>query len=138
TADGTVQYVDCGFTFHDGRLSKRFIKFDHDIRFDADKKRPAHADIVFTDEDGQQFRVTADATHQDVNVYYGVALPNRVIGDGMMHSRWSSHDPDALAFAEAGALSMDQLMHFECDGMLGGRIFELSVRGDGCRRSPRG
>jgi hypothetical protein len=80
--------------------------------------------------------VTADATHQDVNVYYGLALPNRVVGDGVMHSRWSSHDPDALAVAETGALSMDQLMQFECDGMVGHGIFELFVMGDGYPRYP--
>ena len=34
----------------DGTLSKRFIKFEHDIHFDGDKKRPTHADIAFIDE----------------------------------------------------------------------------------------
>jgi hypothetical protein len=136
SADGTVQYVDGGFTFDDGRLSKRFTKFEHDVRFDGDRKRPAHADIVFTDEDGEQFRVTADATHQEANVYYGVALPNRVTGDAMLHSRWNSTNADELAIAETGALSMDQLMHFECNGMTGAGIFELFVMGDGYARYP--
>ncbi len=39
-ADGTVQYVDGGFTFDDGTQSKRFTKFEHDIQFDGDRKRP--------------------------------------------------------------------------------------------------
>jgi hypothetical protein len=131
-----VQYVDGGFTFDDGRLSKRFTKFEHDIRFDGERKRPAHADIVFTDEDGEQFHVTADATHQGVNVYYGAAPPNRVMADGLMHARWNSNDADDLAAAEAGALSMDQLMHFDCNGMSGAGIFELFVMGDGYARYP--
>jgi hypothetical protein len=136
SADGTVQYVDGGFTFDDGRLSKRFTRFEHDIRFDGERKRPAHADIVFTDEVGDRFRVSADAAHQDVNVYYGVALPNQVIGNGMMHSRWNSANADELATAEAGALSMDQLMRFECDGLVGSGIFELFVMGDSYMRYP--
>ena len=137
SADGTAQYVDGGLTHDDGTLSKRFVKFEHDIRFDRDKRRPAGADIVFTDEDGKQYAITATANEQLVNVYYGVHQPNRVIGDGgVIHARWDASNEDEVAFAESGALSMDQLMHFECDGMQGAGIFELFVMGDGYPRYP--
>jgi hypothetical protein len=136
SSDGSVQYVDGGFTHDSGHLSNRFTRFEHEITFDGDRRRPAHADIVFTDEDGEQFRVTADAREQGVNVYYGAAPPNRVLSDGVMHARWNSSDSDDLAVAEAGALSMDQLMRFECNGMTGAGIFELFVMGDGYPRYP--
>ena len=42
-------------------LSKRFVKIEHDVEFDGDRKRPARAVLVFTDEDGKTYRVTADA-----------------------------------------------------------------------------
>jgi hypothetical protein len=135
-ADGTVQYVDGGFTFDDGTQSKRFTMFEHDIRFDGERKRPAGADIVFTDEDGRRFEVTATASEPHANVYYGAAPPNRVLSDGIMHARWNSENPDELAIAEGGALSMDQLMRFECDDMTGAGIFELFVMGDGYPRYP--
>ena len=135
SADGEVQYVDGGFTHDDGTLSKRFTKFEHDIHFDGDKRRPASADIVFTDEDGKQYAVTATAKQQLVNVYYGIGQPNRVVGDnGVMHARWDASKPEELAIAEGGAMSMDQLMHFECDGMHGAGIFELFAMGDGYPR----
>jgi hypothetical protein len=137
SADGQVQYVDGGFTHDDGSLSKRFVRFEHDIRFDGGMRRPAAADIVFTDEDGRKFAVTATALQQLVNVYYGVAQPNRVIGEGgVIHARWDASNTDEVAYAESGALSMDQLMHFECDGMHGAGIFELFVMGDGYPRYP--
>jgi hypothetical protein len=136
SSDGSVQYVDGGFTHDSGHLSNRFTRFEHEITFDGDRRRPAHADIVFTDEDGEQFRVTADAREQGVNVYYGAAPPNRVLSDGVMHARWNGSDSDDLAVAEAGALSMDQLMRFECNGMTGAGIFELFVMGDGYPRYP--
>ena len=52
SADGTVNYVDGGITYDDGTLSKRFVKIEHDVEFDGDRKRPARAVLVFTDEDG--------------------------------------------------------------------------------------
>lgn len=70
SSDGTVKYVDGGITHADGTLSKRFVKLEHDVEFDGDRKRPSRAVLVFTDEDGKTYRVTADAPHQDVNVYY--------------------------------------------------------------------
>jgi hypothetical protein len=74
SADGTVQYVDGGITFADGNLSKRFVKIEHDVEFDGERKRPARAVLVFTDEDGKIYRVTADAPHQHVNAYYGLPM----------------------------------------------------------------
>ena len=61
SSDGTVNYVDGGITHTDGTLSKRFVKIEHDVEFDGDRKRPASAVLVFTDEDGKTYRVTADA-----------------------------------------------------------------------------
>ncbi len=61
SADGTVNYVDGGITHADGTLSKRFVKIEHDVEFDGDRKRPARAVLVFTDEDGGTHRVSADA-----------------------------------------------------------------------------
>ena len=60
SADGTVHYVDGGFTFEDGTISKRFVTFEHEVTFDGDRKRPLHADIVFTDEDGEALRGRGD------------------------------------------------------------------------------
>lgn len=134
-ADGTAQYVDGGFTHDDGTLSKRFVKFEHDVRFDGDMRRPTSAAIRFTDEDGKQYEVNATSKHLATNVYYGVNQPNRVIADGgVIHARWDASNADEVAFAESGAISMDQLMHFECDGMHGAGIFELYAWGDGYPR----
>jgi hypothetical protein len=136
SADGQVNYVDGGVTFVDGRLSKRFVKFEHDVRFDGDRKRPSHADIVFTDEDGVQYNVTAEAEHQDVNVHYGRPPAFAQHGDGLLHYAWNSNDPDQLTAIEGGAVSMDQLMRFEMDGMVGRGIFELLMMGDRYPRYP--
>jgi hypothetical protein len=136
SADGTVQYVDGGITYVDGSLSKRFVKFDHDVRFDGDRKRPAHADIVFSDEDGVQYRVTADAEHQHVNVHYGKPPSFAKQGGGLLHYAWNSNDAAQLTEMEAGAVSMDQLMRFELNGMGGHGIFELLMMGDRYTRYP--
>ena len=61
SSDGTVKYVDGGITHADGTLSKRFVNLEHDVEFDGDRKRPSRAVLVFTDEDGKTYRVTADA-----------------------------------------------------------------------------
>ena len=74
TADGEVTYVDGGITHTDGTLSKRFVKIEHDVTFDGDRKRPSSAVLVFTDEDGATYRVTADAPNQHVNAYYGLPM----------------------------------------------------------------
>jgi hypothetical protein len=136
TADGTVQYVDGGFTFTDGRQSKRFLSFNHDIRFDGNMKRPTGADIVFIDEDGIEFHVTAKALNLDVNVYHGPPHRSRRARDGTGFYHWSSNDADMLSEMEAGAVALDQLMDFELDGMTGHGIFELLAMGEGYRRYP--
>ena len=136
SSDGTVQYVDGGITFEDGTLSKRFVAFEHDVTFDGDGKRPVHADIVFTDEDGRTFRVTADSPHPDVGVFYGTSLPRRQQGEKVSFSAWNSTDAADLAEVESGALAVDQLMRYEMDGMSGSGIFELLIRGDHYQRYP--
>src|SRR6266403_832450 len=40
TSAGEVTYVDGGITHNDGTLSKRFVKIEHDVEFDGDRKRP--------------------------------------------------------------------------------------------------
>ena len=136
SADGTVNYVDGGITFVDGRLSKRFVRFEHDVRFDGGRKRPSGADIVFVDEDGDRHRVTARAEHQHVDVYYGRPPAFAQVQDGLMFSVWNSSDPQQLGQMERGAVSMDQLMRYEMDGMTGHGIFELLVMGDRYPRYP--
>ncbi len=95
-ADGTVKYVDGDITYADGTTSKRFVKLEHAVEFDGDRKRPARAVLMFTDEDGKTYRVTADAPHQDINVYYGLPLPTCTysdLGGGsyFIHFQWDSN-----------------------------------------------
>ena len=136
SSDGSVQYVDGGFTFDDGRLSKRFVKFHHDVSFDDGRKRPAHADIVFVDEDGANFVVTADAVHPNVNANYGAGHSRRQVGDGLSYYKWDSNDPADLDEVESSVVSLDQLMKFQMDGMTGHGIFELLIYGDRYQRYP--
>jgi len=136
SADGTVQYVDGGFTFDDGRQSKRFVKFQHEVIFDADRRSPTHADIVFVDEDGETFRVTADAKHPHVNANYGTGLSRRLTGDGLSYYTWNSTDAADLDEVESNVVSIDQLMQFQMDGLIGNGIFELLVHGDRYPRYP--
>ena len=121
SSDGTVNYVDGGITHNDGTLSKRFVKIEHDVEFDGDRKRPARAVLVFTDEDGKTYRVTADAPHQDVNAYYGLPMAHcsiQDLGDGayFIHFQWDSNDPEQLGETEGKSMALDQLMRFELDG----------------------
>lgn len=141
STDGTVQYVDGGITRNDGTLSKRFVKIEHDIEFDADRRRPATATLLFTDEDGQTYRVTADAPHPDVNVYYGLPMAHcqyEDLGDGayFIHFFWNSNDSDQLSEAEGKSMALDQLMRFDSAGDTGWGIFELLMGGDGYQRYP--
>jgi hypothetical protein len=137
SADGTVQYVDGGITYDDGRLSKRFVKFQHEVTFDGDRKRPIGADIVFVDEDGETIDVTAHAPHPDVTAYYGHGHSNRQSGgEGLSFYTWNGTTPDDLDEIESRTIAMDQLMHFEMDGMSGDGIFELLVQGDRYPRYP--
>jgi hypothetical protein len=136
SSDGTVQYVDGGFTFDDGSLSKRFVTFQHDVTFDGDRKRPLHADVVFVDEDGETFRVTAHARHQNVNANYGAGLSRRQMNDGLSYYKWNSTDPIDLDELESNLLAIDQLMEFELAGMTGHGIFEILIRGEHYERYP--
>ncbi len=137
--DGTVQYVDGGFTHTDGTLSKRLVAIEHDIRFDGEHKRPAAATLTFTDEDGRTFRLEGSAPHQHVNAYYGLPLPTLAmesLGDGEYFGSfpWSSAERDQLVALEAGSVSVDQLMRFELDGQVGHGIFEILCGAEGYQR----
>jgi hypothetical protein len=139
SSGGTVKYVDGGITYTDGRLSKRFVKLEHDVEFDGDRKRPTRAILMFTDEDGKTHRVTADSPHQDVNVYYGLPLSSckhTDLGGGsyFVYFRWDSNNPEELAEIEDKSMSIDQLMRFEFEGRTGWGIFELLLGGQGYPR----
>jgi len=136
SSDGTVQYVDGGITFDDGRLSKRFVTFEHDITFDGDRRRPIGAQIGFVDEDGQRFDIAAHSPHPHVNVYYGLGHSRRQTGSGVSYYAWDSSDLADLEEVESRTISLDQLMTFELEGMTGHGIFELLVQGDGYTRYP--
>jgi hypothetical protein len=141
SSDGTVKYVDGGITRADGTLSKRFVKLEHEVEFDGDRKRPARAVLGFTDEDGTSYRLTADAPQQDVNVYYGLPMAHCKyvdLGSGayFLHYRWDSTNRDELEETEGKSMSVDQLMRFHFDGQTGWGIFELLLGGDGYPRYP--
>ena len=141
TADGTVTYVDGGITHNDGTLSKRFVKIEHDVEFDDDRKRPARAVLVFTDEDGTQYRVTADSPHQHVNAYYGLPMSKCTyedLGGGayFIHFLWDSNNRDELVENEDKAMAIDQLMRFDLEGQTGWGIFEILMGGDAYPRYP--
>ncbi|MDG2029153.1 MAG: hypothetical protein P8J50_18815 [Acidimicrobiales bacterium] len=145
--DGTVQYVDGGVTYTDGTVSpKRFVRIDHEVEFDGDRKRPARVVLDFTDEDGTSHRVTGDAPHQNVAVYYGQPLKGFTLekmgaGEVFLHFPWNSTDSAELAAIESQAMSIDQLMRFEMNGddsttMVGHGIFEILSGGEGHSRYP--
>ncbi|OBK64520.1 hypothetical protein A5652_04415 [Mycobacterium sp. 1165178.9] len=65
----------------------------------GDRKRPARAVLVFTDEDGKAHRVIAEAPHPEVNAYYGLPMAHRHhddLGGGayFIHFAWDSCDLD--------------------------------------------
>jgi hypothetical protein len=139
--DGTVQYVDGGITHADGTLSKRFVRIEHDLEFDGDRKRPVRAQLVFTDEDGTRHRVTADTQHPHVNANYGLPLPtmsheDRGDGEYFVYFPWDSSDRDQLVALEAGTLSIDQLMRCEFGDMSGYGIVEILTGGKALARYP--
>jgi hypothetical protein len=137
--DGSVRYVDGGITHTDGTLSKRLVKIEHDVTFDGDRKRPAVATLSLTDEDVRTYQVTADSPRQQVNAYYGQPLPKLSFddlggGEYFLHFPWSSADADELVALEAGAISIDQLMRFDLEGMVGYGILEILSGSDGYKR----
>jgi hypothetical protein len=141
TRDGKVQYADGGISHFDGRLSKRFVKIEHEIEFDGDLKRPARAVLVFTDEDGETFRLTGDSPEQHVNANYGHPLPNLQVedlggGEYFGFFPWNSSDHEQLVALESKTISHDQLMRFTQDGDEGWGIFEILSGGLGYARYP--
>ncbi|BBY20228.1 hypothetical protein MSTO_04330 [Mycobacterium stomatepiae] len=141
SSDGTVNYVDGGITYHNGALSRRFVKIEHDVEFDAAFKRPARAVLVFTDEDGKAHRVTADTPYQHVNAYYGLPMAHcqyQDLGGGgyFIHFQWDSNDSAQLAETEGKSMALDQLMRFKLDGDTGWGIFELLMGGECYARYP--
>ncbi len=141
TADGEVTYVDGGITHTDGTLSKRFVKIEHDVKFDGDRKRPSSAVLVFTDEDGATYRVTADAPNQHVNAYYGLPMSKSTyqdLGAGayFIHFKWDSNDRDELVETEDKSMAMDQLMRFDLEGKTGWGIFEILMGAGAYPRYP--
>lgn len=130
--DGTVMFIDGGFCREDGTLSKRFVKMEHQVRFDRDLKRPLAADIVFFDEDGQRYEVQARAQHPNVNVYYGGLLDGAK--GAVCGQRWNETDEHVLRKVESISVASDQLMRYEFDGKVGYGIFECWVASDGYDR----
>ncbi|MBB2772542.1 MULTISPECIES: hypothetical protein [Mycolicibacterium] len=141
TSEGGVSYVDGGIVHNDGTLSKRFVSIDHDVEFDDDRKRPARANLVFTDEDGETYRVSAESPNQHVNAYYGLPMAKcryEDLGDGayFIHYRWDSTDRDELVETEDKAMAIDQLMRFDFDGRTGWGVFEILMGGRAYARYP--
>jgi hypothetical protein len=48
----------------------------------------------------------------------------------VLYHVWDSTDAAALTDVEAAVISLDQLMRFEMEGMIGHGIFELLVQGN--------
>lgn len=141
SSDGTVNYVDGGITYNDGSMSKRFVKMEHDVEFDGELKRPAGATLVFTDEDGATYRVTAESPNQHVQAYYGLPMAKlnyNDLGGGayFVHYKWDSTNPEELAETESKSMAIDQLMRFEFEGKTGWGIFEMLMGGEGYPRYP--
>jgi hypothetical protein len=63
-------------------------------------------------------------------------MSRRQSSDGLSFYKWNSTDSTDLDEVEANAVSLDQLMQFEMDGMIGHGIFELLARGDHYKRYP--
>lgn len=134
--DGTVQYCDGGIVFEDGTRSKRFVRFEHDVTFDGDRRRPMSAAIRFTDEDGRTYDVAATADHPHCTAYYGTGLDRRQRDGANSFYVWNGEDAADLEEVESKTLSLDQLMRFEMEGRTGHGIFELLVWGDKYERYP--
>ena len=60
--------------------------------------------------------------------------PERTQAEGYSHYAWDGTDLDHLDRVESNAISTDQYMRYELDGMVGHGIFETFVAG---RRYPR-
>jgi hypothetical protein len=97
--------------------------------------------LVFTDEDGEQYRVTADSPHQHVNAYYGLPMSKchyEDLGGGeyFIHFLWDSNEHAELVENEDKAMAVDQLMRFTLEGRTGWGIFEILMGGAAYPRYP--
>ena len=131
---GNVSFVDGGITFNDGRPPKRFVRFEHDVTHDGTRRRQLGATCTFTDEDGETHVVTGTAPSGDAIIYYVPQHPGRTEADGYSHFTWDGKDAEHLDQVESNAISTDQFMRYEYNGMVGHGIFEMFVAG---RRYPR-
>ena len=106
--------------------------------FDGDRKRPGPADVVFTDEDGRTYRVTGQLTRIPTSTSTTArASRGAEHGEQVVFSAWNSSDLADLGEVESGpALSIDQLMRYEMDGMVGSGIYVAFVHGDHYQRYP--
>lgn len=136
TSSGEVLYCDGGIVNTDGSVSKRFVKHEHDIRFDGDRKRITSADLLFVDEDGAEYRLSATSPHVSVNTYYGAPSPNAQSDGELKWLHWNANDDEALTAAEDFALALDQVMQFDLGGAKGTGILEMYSMGDGYHRYP--
>ena len=86
------------------------------------------AAVAFTPA-AQADRRLAKVSARDVNVYYGA--PVKPSNDPVTGVHWYSRNRDELLAVEKGAFSLDQLMRYEFQGMVGYGVFELWASGDG-------
>lgn len=120
-----ASYLDGGFCHEDGTLSKRFVRFEPTIEFDGMTKKPKVAQVLFVDEDGQEYHLKATEGHPNVCVYYAPPIDQ---GGGFPVDMGN---PTVQAKVTAVAMSNDKLMRYELNGMTGCGIFETWVCGDG-------
>ena len=105
------------------------------------RRRPqapgAGVEVAFVDEDGVRYDVVATSPSPHVGVYYGNPAGRATYADGVLCHVWDSTDAETLADVEEAVISLDQLMRFEMDGMVGHGIFELLVQGNRYARYPQ-
>ena len=136
--DGTVQYCDGGIVHVDGTLSKRFVRFEHNVTFDGDRKRPLKATVRSTDENGRTHDVVETSDHPHCTAHYRSGLDRRQREGALSYYVWNGDDGDDLVEVESNAVSLDQLMRFEMDGLSGHGIFGLAVWRDKTSVTGRG
>jgi hypothetical protein len=137
TSDGTVQYMDGGWSYVDGTQSERLTRLEHDIEFDGTTKRVVSADLCFYDARGTAYPVAATTDHLDATLYHGMPAPGTREQDGdLSWGVWDATDPEALALADDYTISVDQMLRFEHDGATGAGVFEILAAGEGPDRYP--
>ena len=136
-SNGTVQFMDGGFCHVDGGLSERLVRLVHDVKFDGSLKRMASASLLFVDANGKEYPVQATTSHPETNVYYGYPDPENTQREGALSwDIWDATDPSRLQSVEQRALSIDQVMRYEHEGMVGHGIFEIFASRRGPSRYP--